>query len=189
MSPPERDPQLTQLLLDWQSGDQTALEQVIAMTYPRLREIAERYLRRERDNMLTPTELVHESFMVLIDSTRIHWQETAQYYGMVAIIMRRLLRDFAVSRKAQKRGGGQVYVTLSEERHEGEPRLDPVLLHDALTAFAAIDPRGARIVDLKFFVGLSGVEIAKLLSISEITVSREWRAARAWLHQYMKKRV
>lgn len=182
----ERPPEnVTQLLLDWSKGDERALSELMDLVYAELRGLAERYLRRERpDGVLQATALVHDAYIRLIDQRRVQWQNRAHFFGVAAQMMRRILVDHARSRDAQKRGGGRQRFSLSDVvAATGEPEVDLVELDQALTKLTAIDEQQARIVELRFFSGLTIEETAAALGISPATVKREWRTAKAWLHR------
>ena len=182
-------PRVTELLLAWGSGDQAALDKLIPLVYDELRRLAKRYLRRERPNhTLQPTALVHEAYFRLVGTTNIHWQNRAHFFGAAAQMMRRILVDHAREQQAAKRGGGECKVTLNEEvafAHERD--VNVLALDDALNRLAEIDPQKCRIVELRFFSGLSVDETAEALGISEATVTRQWRTVKAWLHRQISK--
>lgn len=160
-------------------------EQMLAVVYAELRRVAAGYLRRERpDHTLQPTELVHEAYMRLVHQRQMDWANRAQFVGLAAVIMRRLLVNHARDRVAAKRGSGAVHVplTIAGEMF-GAPELDVLALHEALERLSVADPRKGRIVELKFFGGLTTDEIAEALHLSVATIEREWKFARAWLYQ------
>jgi RNA polymerase sigma factor (TIGR02999 family) len=190
VSPAGRD--VTQLLVNWSNGDRAALEQLTPLVYDELRRLAGRYMRRERPGQtLQSTELVHEAYLRLIDQRSVHWQNRAHFFGIAAQMIRRILVDHARSRHARKRGGTACRVTLDEgvaaapERHD----LDLVALDEALNSLAAIDPQQGRIVEMRFFAGLSIEETAAALNISPATVKRDWTMARAWLFRELGGRA
>jgi RNA polymerase sigma factor (TIGR02999 family) len=174
---------VTQLLRQWSDGNKDALDELFPVVYQELRHLAARYLRRERPgHMLQPTALVPEAFLRLIDQQRVSWQNRAHFFGLAAQMMRRILVNHALSRQAAKRGGRLPHVTLDEERHgSAEQRLDIVALDHALKRLTALDDRQARIVELRFFGGLTVDETAEVVGISAATVKREWAAARLFL--------
>lgn len=182
MSP---DPALdvTQLLADWSRGDQSALERLMPLVYGELRRLAASYLRRERPNhTLQSTALVHEAFMRLMNQQDVHWQNRAHFYGIAAQMIRRILVDYARSQHAEKRGAGAIKLELDEALAVPQQAgLDLVELNDALDRLAAFDPRQSRIVELRFFAGLSIEETAEVMHLSPASIKREWTAARAWL--------
>jgi RNA polymerase sigma-70 factor (ECF subfamily) len=175
---------VTQLLIDWQRGDSGALERLIPLVYAELRTIAARYLSREAaGHTLQSTALVHEAYLRLIQQDRVQWQNRAQFFGIAAQMMRRILVDHARREHREKRGGSSPTLSLDDPGAVAEPQAEVDLVHldDALTALAAIDPRGARIVELRFFTGLTIDDVAEVLGVSAGTVKREWSTARAWL--------
>ena len=181
------DPQaanVTQLLLAWGRGDATAGDQLLPVVYAELHRRAAAAMRREQDgHTLQPTALVHEAYMRLVDQRRVEWQNRAQFYGVAAQLMRRILIDHAREHLAQKRGGGAHQVTLSgiEATPDEAGPVDVLALHGALERLALLDARQARLVELRYFGGLSIEETAEALEVSPATVQREWATARAWL--------
>src|SRR4051794_40877212 len=176
--------EVTQLLQDWSQGDASALEKLIPLVFEDLRQIAGRLFQRESDaHTLQPTALVNEVYLRLMDQRKVHWQNREQFFGVAALLMRRILVDYAKGRQAAKRGSGVPNVPLDESIAVPELMrdVDVVALDEALSRLAEIDPRQGRIVELRFFVGLSHEEIAEILKISVTTVKREWRTARLWL--------
>lgn len=176
---------ITLLLRQWNGGDQGALEQLIPVVYSELRSLAARYLRRERpDHTLQPTALVHEAFMRLVDQSRVVWQNRAHFFGIASQMMRRILVDHARQRRSAKRDPG-TYRIASMPGVEAATDRDPELLavDEALTRLESLDGRQARIVELRFFGGLTVEETAEVVGISTATVKREWRTARAWLRR------
>lgn len=181
----ETSHQVTRLLLNWRAGDQNALDALTPLVYDELRRMARRYLQRERPgHTLQSTALVNEAFLKLIDQ-EVSWQNRAHFFGMAAQFMRRILVDHARSRYAAKRGGeAACKLTLDEGiAVSGQPDLDLVALDDALNRLATMDPQQSRIVELRFFAGLSIEETAEVIGISPATVKRDWAMARAWLFQ------
>lgn len=181
MSTPNSD--VTRLLQDWSQGDPSALERLIPLVFEDLRQIAGRLFQRESDgHTLQPTALVNEVYLRLMDQRKIHWQNREQFFGVAALMMRRILVDYAKGRQAAKRGSGAPKVPLDETIAVPELRgVDVVALDEVLSRLAEIDPRQGRIVEMRFFMGLSHEEIAEVLEISVTTVKREWRTARLWL--------
>lgn len=180
--------EVTQLLQRWGGGDRGALERLMPLVYDELRRMAGRYLAAERPgHLLQRTALVHEAFLRLVDQRHVDWQNRAHFYGLAAQAMRRILVDSARRAGRTKRGGGAAPLTLEAAGEvSGVSPLDPVdalSLDRALTAFEAVDPTGARIVELRFFVGLTIEETAAVLHVSETTVKTEWAAARAFLYR------
>src|SRR5918992_2034177 len=181
MKPPDG---VTQLLIDWGRGDQAALDKLMPLVYAELRRLAGNYLRRERANhTLQPTALVNEAYMRLVDQRNARWQNRAQFFGVAAQLMRRILVDHARLHQAQKRGGSdQQRLSLTDaDRLAEKPDIDLLALHEALNELSEVDPQQGRIVELKFFGGLSIEETAEVLGIGHATVERDWKMARAWL--------
>ena len=174
----------TRLLLDWSDGDEGARNEMLPLVYDELRRLAALYLRRERrEHTLQPTALVHEAYLRLIDQRQVNWKNRAQFVGLAAVMMRRILVNHARDRAAEKRGGDLQKVPLSDVDEPGTTRdVDVIVLHDALDQLGAIDPRKSRIVELKFFGGLTTNEIAEVLQLSPATIERDWSFARAWLY-------
>ena len=189
MPDPQKD--VTQLLHDWGRGDTAALEKLIPLVFEDLREIAGRLFRREGEaHTLQPTALVHEAYLRLVDQRQVHWQNRDQFFAVAALLMRRILGDHAKGRLAAKRGKGVPNLPLEEAFLIPEiQEVDVVALDEALSRLAEIDPRQSRVVELRFFVGLSHEEIAELLEISVTTVKREWKTARLWLFRELTDKV
>ena len=175
---------VTRLLLDWTDGDERARDEVLPLVYDELRRLAALYLLRERhDHTLQPTALVHEAYLRLVDQRQVNWRNRAQFVGLAAVMMRRILVNYARDRAAGKRGGDLQKVPLSDADAPGRPQdVDVIVLHDALDQLSAIDPRKSRIVELKFFGGLTTNEIAEVMRLSPATIERDWSFARAWLY-------
>ena len=173
----------TQLLRAWAGGDPGALEQLTPRVYDELRRIAGHFMRDERPGRtIQTTALVHEAYLKLIDVTNVDWQHRAHFFAVSAQIMRHILLDRARRRVAAKRGGAAPRVNLDEVPDIGSGRArELIALDDALNALAKVDPRKARVVELRFFAGLSVEETAEVLKVSSDTVKRDWRLARAWL--------
>lgn len=178
-------PDVTALLADWSAGNKAALEALTPLVYDELRKLARRYLSRERkDHTLQSTALVHEAYLKLIDQKNVRWQNRAHFFAMAAQIMRRVLVDMARARGRAKRGRGQVHVSLSDAGDLAVvERTDIVALDEALTSLEAIDPRKCRVIEMRFFGGLSLQETADALNVSVATVRRDWSMARAWLYR------
>jgi RNA polymerase sigma factor (TIGR02999 family) len=187
---------VTELLRAWGAGDAQACEALVPLVYAELRRQARRTLRREGEgHTLQPTALVHEAWLRLGDQHDARWESRAQFFAIAAQTMRRVLVDHARARRAQKRGGGAVQVSLTDAeraagasggRAEGGTPLDAVdvlALNDALARLAVLDPQKARLVDLRYFAGLSIPEAAAALGVSPATVGREWAVARMWLRR------
>ncbi len=181
--------QITERLIAWNSGDPEALDDVIRAVYQELRRMADRYLRLESPgHTLQPTALVHEAYLRLIDQTQVTWQNRAHFFGVAAQMMRRILVDHARTKKREKRGGPARKLSLDEVMNLSKERAaDLVLLDDALEALNTIDPRKSRVVELRFFGGLSVEEAAEALDVSPQTVMRDWKLAKAWLYQEIKR--
>lgn len=179
---------ISQLLQQWAGGDQQAGEDLAPLIYRELRNRAAAYLRRERPNhTLQPTALVNEAYMRLLGQQRVTWVNRAQFFAVAAQMMRRILVDHARDRRAAKRPGG-VRVTLDE--HIGAvspPDCEVLMLDEALDELRRLDERQARIVELKYFGGLSEEEVGAVLSLSRATITREWQSARAWMYRRMTK--
>ena len=177
---------VTGLLRRWNEGDPGALEILMPLVYGELRRLAGHYLHVERpDHTLQPTALVHEAYLRLVDQNRVAWQNRAHFFGIAAQMMRRILVDHGRRRKAAKRDGATLRVGQAIEDSVGRPDRDPELLalDEALTELERLDPRQARVVELRFFGGLSVEETAEVTGLSPATVKREWRTARAWLRR------
>lgn len=181
MSSPQ---EVTRLLQQWRTGDAAALEALTPLVYGELRRLAERQMRCERpDHTLQATALVHEAYLRLAGPASPDWQDRAHFFAVAARLMRRILVDHARARRFAKRGGGAVRVSLDEAAALWEERAgDLVALDEALERLGALDPLGQRIVELRFFGGLSVEESAEALGVSPAAVKRGWRSARAWLH-------
>ena len=177
------DADITNLLKAWAAGDQAALDQLSKYVYQELRLMARRHMKNERQgNTLQTTALVHEVYLRLVDVTEVEWQQRAQFFAMAAQMMRRILVDAARARASHKRGAGAVHVNLDETAIVSpEPDRSMVALDDALAAFAQIAPRQAKVVELRYFGGLSEEEIVEVLKVSPRTVRRDWEFARVWL--------
>jgi RNA polymerase sigma-70 factor, ECF subfamily len=179
--------EVTELLVAWSAGQQTALEKLVPLVHAELRRIARRYMYRERPgHTLQTTALVNEAYLRLVDARQVRWQNRAHFFAVSAQLMRRILVDFARSKHYLKRGGGAQKLTFDEalvrSPEQGE---DLVALDYALTALAVIDERKSRVVELRFFGGLSVEETAEVLKISPDSVMRDWRLAKAWLAREM----
>jgi RNA polymerase sigma factor (TIGR02999 family) len=175
--------EITGLLKAWSGGDQAALARLAERVYPELRLMARQYMRNERQaHTLQATGLVHEVYLRLIDMTKVEWRERAQFFAMAAQMMRRILVDTARARGAQKRGGDAVRVNLDETALlSSAPNRSILALDEALTAFSNVAPRQAKVVELRYFGGLTEEEIVAALRISPRTVRRDWDLAKAWL--------
>jgi RNA polymerase sigma factor (TIGR02999 family) len=181
--------EITILLKAWSGGDQAALGQLAERVYPELRLMARRYMKNERQaNTLQATALVHEVYLRLIDVSKVEWCERAQFFAIAAQMMRRILIDAARARGARKRGGGAVRVNLDETALLSSTADRSILqLDEALTAFSRVAPRQAKVVELRYFGGLSEEEIVAALKISPRTVRRDWDLAKAWLSRELNR--
>lgn len=188
--PPDSSSQVSKLLVNWRQGDEGAREALIPLVYDELRRLARRHLRRERpDHTLQSAALVHEAYLRLVRQDQPQWQNRAHFFGVAAQLMRHILVDHARNRAAAKRGAGAQRLTLNTEVALPQERgLDIVSLDEALNELAALDPQQSRVVELRFFGGLSIEETSVVLGISPATVKREWATARAWLRREMKKK-
>jgi RNA polymerase sigma factor (TIGR02999 family) len=180
--------ELTRLLLAWSAGDEKALDDLLPVVYRELYTMARRYMAAERpDHTLQASALVNEAYLRLVDVRQMQWQNRAHFFGVCAQLMRRILVDFGRRRHYQKRGGGVRPVNLSEDLVIVSQTANLVALDDALNALAAVDPRKVRVVELRFFSGLTVEETAEVLNVSIDTVVREWRLAKVWLHRELEK--
>jgi RNA polymerase sigma factor (TIGR02999 family) len=181
---PVPTPSITDLLIDLQEGREGALDALMPLVYEELRRIANYYIRAERPgHTLQPTALVHEAYLRLIDQRTASYKSRIHFYSVAATLMRRIVVDHARRRNAEKRGGGRVVSLDTGVDVAAQGSEDVVRVDEALEALALIDPRQARVVELRFFGGLSNEETAEVLGVSERTVKRDWTMARAWLHR------
>lgn len=189
MVAPDGPNQVTSLLMDWQGGNKAALDQLMPLVYHELRKLAGGYLRSERpDHTLQPTALLHEAYVRMIEQEMPHWQSRAHFFGVAARLMRQILVDHARTRNASKRGGAFERVTMADEapifnQHDGG---DLLSLDEALTKLATMDERKARILEMRTFGGMDAEETAMALGISQPTVKRDLRLARAWLRRELE---
>jgi RNA polymerase sigma factor (TIGR02999 family) len=183
--------EITQLLIAWNNGDEAALEQLTPLVHSELHRLAKRYMARERQgHILQTTALVNEAWLRLIDWENVEWKNRAHFFGLAARIMRRILVDFARARRREKRGGGEIQVSLSEAANIAQERsADLVALDDALQTLEKMEPRQAHVVELRFFAGLSLEETAEALKVSLSTVRRDWSLVEAWLYRELNKAV
>jgi RNA polymerase sigma factor (TIGR02999 family) len=183
--PPPSQNEVTQLLLAWGDGDKAALEELTPLVYAELHRLAERYMRRERaGHPLQTTALVNEAYVRLIDMRQVRWRNRAHFFGVAAQLMRHILVDFARERLRAERGGYKQQVPLEEAALAPKKRsADFIALDDALKSLEEIDPRKSRMVELRFFGGLSVEETAEALDVSPRTVMYEWSLARDWLYR------
>jgi RNA polymerase sigma factor (TIGR02999 family) len=191
MAMPELPDDITRMLAECDGGERDALDRLLPILYGELRRIAARHLRGERDgHSLQPTDLVHEAYLRLSELLGEPWKNRAHFYGIAARVMRNVLVDRARVRLAGKRGGGAVRVTMDEAFRVEEARdVDLIVLEDALRDLEAVDPGKVRVVELRYFAGLSIEETAEALGISPATVKRDWAVARTWLHRKLGGQV
>lgn len=181
---------ITDLLIEWDAGNAAALEQLIPLVQRELHQLAHRYMATEGPgHALQTTALVNEAYVRLIDGSRVTWRNRAHFFAVSARVMRHILVDVARARRKLKRGGDAIWIALEDAPEVAEPRgAEIVALDDALGALAAIDERKARVVELRFFGGLTVEETAEALHIAPITVMRDWALARAWLSRELQRR-
>lgn len=186
--PPEN---ITELLASYGRGDKDSLDRLMPIVYEELRRQAARYLRREQPgNTLQTTALIHEAYVRLVDQRNTQWQNRAHFFGIAAQMMRRILVDHARAKKRVKRGGSEIRVSLSDATVAAkEQDLDVVALDAALERLALIDEQQSRVVELRFFSGLSVEETAEVMGISKSTVKRDWSMAKAWLHRELSGEI
>ena len=179
---------LTQLLLDWERNNEEAQKRLLVLVYAELRRLANHQLKGERlGHTLQPTALVHEAYLRLVDQTRVRWRNRAHFFAIASQMMRRTLVDHARKHKSQKRGGLATRLSIDEARDLPDSAdVDIVGLDEALEELAELDPRQARVVELRFFGGLSVEEITEVLGVSKATVKRDWATAKAWLFHQLK---
>lgn len=179
---------VTQLLKDYKAGKKDALDELFPMVYGELRKLAASRMRSERgDHTLQPTALVHEAYLRLVEQHSTDWQNRAHFFGLAAEMMRRILVNHAVKNNAEKRFGNQTRLALDEiVDFTNEADINLISLDEALNELAEFDPKQAKIVELKFFGGLTNEEIAEVTGVSDSTVKREWRIAKAWLHEHLR---
>jgi RNA polymerase sigma factor (TIGR02999 family) len=182
------DSDITGLLVDWNNGDKAAMDKLLPMVERELHRLAHAYMRRENPNhTLQTTALINETYMRLVDQRRVQWQNRAHFFGIAAQIMRRILLNYARDQNRLKRGGKAIHVSLSEACvMPAEKDREIIALNDALNRLEAIDERKAKVVELRFFGGLTVEEIAEVLKISNVTVMRDWSFAKAWLSREMQ---
>ena len=183
-------PDVTKLLVNWSRGDQAALDELMPLVYGELRRLASAYLRRERSNhTLQSTALVNEAFLRMVQQHDVHWRNRAHFYAIAAQMIRRILVDYARAQHAEKRGSGAVKLELDDAMMAALPQqsrdVDLLGLNDALDRLAELDERQSRVVELRFFAGLSIEETAEVMHLSPASIKREWQTARAWLFREM----
>jgi RNA polymerase sigma-70 factor (ECF subfamily) len=185
VTPNERT--VTQLLHAWSAGEQSALDALVPAVEAELRRMARYHMRKERrEHTLQPTALVNEVFVKLVDASTIRWQDRAHFFGISARLMRRVLVDHARARGSQKRGGGATRITLDEQQVAAVGEVDVLDLDRALDALSAVDERKCRVVEMRFFAGLSVDDVAVTLNVSTDTVKRDWRIAKLWLLRFLE---
>ena len=180
---------ITQLLARWNDGDEEALEQLTPLVYDELHRLAANYLRKERRQLtLQPTALVNELYLKIFDQQRTNWRNRAQFYGVAACLMRRILVDHARAHYSSKRGSGRFCISLRNIAAFGaQPDVDLMAIHEALKRLEEVDPNQTRIVELRFFAGLTIEETSQVMQISHATVEREWKTAKAFLKRELTR--
>jgi len=186
MTEPRSD--VTELLVAWSAGDEQARDRLVPLVYPELRRVAHNKLRRERPGQtLQPTALVNEAYLRLVQIKRMKWQNRAHFFAICSRLMRQILVDSARARQVAKRGRRAVRITLDAELLPSEPpEADVIALDDALNALGEVDPRKSRVVELRFFGGLSVEETAAVIGVSSDTVLRDWKFAKTWLYRELR---
>jgi len=176
---------VTQILHEWSGGDRNAPERLMPLVYDEMRRLARAFLARERGaHTFQPTALVNEAYLRLVDQTRVNWQNRAHFYGIASSMMRRVLVDHARAHAADKRGGAAIHLSLDDVQVPIEQRAaDFVALDEALERLSQFDERKCRVVEMRFFGGLSDEEIAEVLGVTTRTVLRDWKTARLWLYR------
>jgi len=179
--------EMTRLLVDWSNGDKEALDKLMPFVYQELHRLAHQYMRKENaGHALQTTALVNEAYLKLIDQSRVQWQNRAHFFAIASQMMRRILVDYARKRLYAKRGGEAIHVSLDEALVvSNEKAPDLVVLDEALKSLEEIDARRSRVVELRFFGGLTVEETAEVLKVSSDTILRDWVLAKAWLYRYM----
>ena len=185
----EQPREITQLLLAWNEGDESALEKLVPLVYEELRRLAKRRMRLERpDHTLQTSALINEAYLRLVDARNVHWQNRAHFFALCARLMRRILVDYARTRQYAKRGGGAQPISLDQSPPVAPERSpDLVAVDDALHALAEVDARKAQVVELRFFGGLTVEETAEVLKVSPETVRRDWKLAKVWLLRELRR--
>ena len=189
LKPDYATPEITRLLVEWSDGSQAALDALMPVVHAELQKLAHSYMRRENSaHTLQTTALVNEAYLRLIDQKSVQWQSRAHFFGIAAQMMRRILIDHARSHEYAKRGGKAMKVSLDDVAEiSDEKAAEMIALDEALRELAEIDPRRARVVELRYFGGLSNDEISEVLQISVNTIVRDWNLAKAWLHRTLTK--
>ena len=182
---------ITELLAEWSDGNQSALDELYPLVYHELHRLARRYMSRERkDHTLQTTALINEAYVRLVDQRNVQWQNRAHFFGIAAQIMRRILSNYARDRHRAKRGGRAIQVSLSEVAIVSEMKsAELIALDDALHRLSEMDERKTKVVEMRYFGGLSAEETAEVLGVSVITVHRDWKLAKAWLLRDMKREL
>ena len=189
MKPPPKQHEITQLLVEWSDGNQSALDELYPLVYDELHRLARRYMSRERKgHTLQTTALINEAYVRLVDQRNVHWANRSHFFAISAQIMRRILIDHARRHGYAKRGGGAQQVSLDEAATVTSGIGSELInLDDALKTLAEMDPRRSQVVELRYFGGLNNEEIAGVLNVSENTVTRDWNMARAWLYKQLSE--
>ena len=187
----ERKNQVTQILHDWSGGDREAPERLMPLVYDEMRRIARAFISRERQgHTLQPTALVNEAYLRLVDQNSVTWQSRAHFYSVAASMMRRVLIDHARTHAAEKRGGGAVHLSIEDVQVPVEERAaNFVAMDEALERLSQFNERGRKIVEMRFYAGMSEEEIAEVLNVSTRTVLRDWKAARVWLFRELSQNL
>ena len=190
LKPDSATPEITRLLVEWSDGNQAALDALMPIVHAELQKLAHSFMRRENSaHTLQTTALVNEAYLRLIDQNRVQWQNRTHFFGIAAQMMRRILIDHARKHEYAKRGGGAVKISLDDVAEiSDEKAAELIALDEALSELAEIDARRARVVELRYFGGLSNDEISVVLDISVNTVMRDWNLAKAWLHHALTKK-
>jgi len=185
----ERQNQVTQILHDWSGGDREAPERLMPLVYDEMRRIARSFISRERQgHTLQPTALVNEAYLRLVDQNSVTWQSRAHFYSVAASMMRRVLIDHARTHATEKRGGGAVHLSIEDVQVPIEERAaNFVAMDEALERLSQFNERGRKIVEMRFYAGMSEEEIAEVLGVSTRTVLRDWKAARVWLFRELSQ--
>lgn len=182
--------QVTQLLVQWSKGDQTALDDLMPIVYDELRRMARRFMNRQNSgHTMQTTELIHEAYLKLSGNEEKSWKNRAHFYGVAGSAMRHILVDYARSKSSQRRGGGKQRITLIDNQFVSDERSEEMIaLDDALKKLAELDERKSRVVEMKFFAGLNFEEIAEVLQMSLVTIKRDWSFAKNWLSKEISQR-